>query len=587
MRLRLGVRSFGLVLGLIAAAPAWAADPAPDQFKPDQFKTEIESFLGKLDGITSGLVTWEGSDSFDSRQEGDTAIAVMTNARLAIHGHDQGHDTARVVFDRIEMRRAPAPDGGNAVKMAMVFPKQSVMTLGDGTETKLELKDATANAIVEEASLRVREMAVSLAGARLDHAATGDWMSFGPLSFSSKLTSAADGAWSTPIDFELKQIQFFLTEVPIGGAIDRIFYSASSEGPDIAALNRLRDRIDELRQQGDRSAAARAEALLELLPTVPALFSLVKGEVSVEGVAVRAVNGEPLVGVAKVNIGGALTGLASDTAAWRITLRQNDLALAPAILEPNKVPQNVVIDLGLENVATGPLRTLLEAIEKARNEATDAASQQATARMLGALAMLNPVFRIYELALKTKDVGISATAEAKGSPLAPKGYTAEADVVVRGFDALPALVGDAPFAEYLPLLKVIGTAAAGSDTKFHLASAPQKWISINGNDVTGWLSDDKPAPGQPRNLHPAHPPLQGEDVRAVQRALAAAKIAAPQTGTYDGATAAAVAQFQKQNALNIDGVADTATRDKLGVKPTPPPAGAKPPAGTKPPGRSN
>src|SRR5438045_4797174 len=94
MRLRLGVRSFALILGLIAAAPAWAADPAPDQFKPDQFKTEIESFLGKLDGITSGLVTWEGSDSFDSRQEGDTAIAVMTNARLAIHGHDQGHDTA-------------------------------------------------------------------------------------------------------------------------------------------------------------------------------------------------------------------------------------------------------------------------------------------------------------------------------------------------------------------------------------------------------------------------------------------------------------------------------------------------------------
>ena len=67
----------------------------------------------------------------------------------------------------------------------------------------------------------------------------------------------------------------------------------------------------------------------------------------------------------------------------------------------------------------------------------------------------------------------------------------------------------------------------------------------------------------------------------MQRALASAKITAPQTGTYDGATAAAVAQFQKQNSLNIDGVADAATRDKLGVKPTPPPAGAKPP------GRSN
>src|SRR5437764_15275028 len=117
MRLRLGVRSFGLVLGLIAAAPTWAADPAPDQVK-----SEIESLLKKLDGITSGLVTWEGSDSFDSGQEGDTAIAVMTNARLAIPGHDQRHDTALVVFDRIEIRRAPAVHGGHRVDMALVFP---------------------------------------------------------------------------------------------------------------------------------------------------------------------------------------------------------------------------------------------------------------------------------------------------------------------------------------------------------------------------------------------------------------------------------------------------------------------------------
>jgi hypothetical protein len=228
------------------------------------------------------------------------------------------------------------------------------------------------------------------------------------------------------------------------------------------------------------------------------------------------------------------------------------------------------------------LRTLLEIAGKLRNEANDAASQQAAQRMLGAAAMLNPVFRIYELALKTKDVGISATAETKGSPLAPKGYTAEGDVVVRGFDALPALVGDAPFAGYLPLLKVLGATAAGSDTKFHLASAPQKWITINGNDVTAWFTDDKPAAGQPRQLRPAEPPLQGEDVRAVQRALAAAKISTPQTGAYDGTTAAAVAQFQKQNGLNVDGIVNAATRDKLGVKPATQPDPAR-----KPPGRSN
>ena len=37
-----------------------------------------------------------------------------------------------------------------------------------------------------------------------------------------------------------------------------------------------------------------------------------------------------------------------------------------------------------------------------------------------------------------------ATAEARGSPLSPKGYTAEGDVKLRGIDALPALIDDAP-----------------------------------------------------------------------------------------------------------------------------------------------
>jgi Putative peptidoglycan binding domain len=557
MRSRITAIGASLVLCLLVASPASAA--AFDE----QFKSEIEEFLNKLTLTTQGLVSWEGSDALDFRHEGEAAVAIIGNARL-------------------EIRRAPVAGSPNAAKLDIVFPTQSTLTLADGTKTGLSLKDATASLVVEEASNRFRETVLSFAGARLEHPTTGDWMSFGPMSFASKLVGAADGGWSTPIDFELKQVEFFLTEVPIGGAIDRIAYDASSSGPDVAALNRLRDRIDELRQQGERPPAARLDALLELLPTVPTLFSLVKGEATVEGVAVRAATGEPLVGLAKTSIGGALTGLSGDTAAWRITLRQNGLTLANAILGPSKVPQDVVIDFGLEDVATGPLRTLLEAIGKARNGTNDADSQQATGRMLGAAAMLNPVFRIHEVALQTKDVGISATGKTTGSPLSPKGYAAEADVVVRGFDALPALVADLPGSEYLPLLKVIGTAAAGSDTKFHLASTPQKWITINGNDVTGWFADDKPAPGQPRQLRPAQPAQQGDDVRAVQRALASAKITAPQTGIYDGATAAAVAQFQKQNGLNVDGVVSAATRDKLGLKPAPPSGGA-----AKPPSRPN
>src|SRR5438132_1532005 len=530
MGLRLGANMAALVIGLAAALPAVAADPTADQFNakvqglagklaasgaaPDlgtgDLKAEIQGFLDKLSATTNGVVQWDGSDSFDFRQEGAAVLGIITNARFSIHEPQ----VSRVVFDRVEIRRDPVPDGSGAVKLAMVFPKQSTLTLEDGTETNFSLKDATASAIVEEPSSRVRETALSFAGARLEHKATGDWMSFGPLTFSSKLEGKADGGWATPIDFELKQIEFFLTEVPLGGAIDRIAYSASSAGPDLAALNRLRDRVDALRQEGEQTATARVNAVLDLLPTVPTLFSLLKGETNVEGVAVRAATGEPLVGLAKFAFGGALTGLSGDSAALRITLRQDGLTLAAAILDPSKVPHTVVIDFGVESVATAPLRTIIEAAAKFRDGASDGNSQQATQRMLGAAAMLTPVFRIYQLSLATQDVSVEASAEAKGSPLSPKGYTAEGDVTVRGFDALPNLVGDAPLADYLPLLKVLGTSGGGSEVKFHLASAPQKWITLNGNDISGWLASDEA--GQPRALRPALPPAEGNDVRAVQ-----------------------------------------------------------------------
>ncbi len=201
--------------------------------------------------------------------------------------------------------------------------------------------------------------------------------------------------------------------------------------------------------------------------------------------------------------------------------------------------------------------------------------------MIGAAAMLDPIFRIYDLAFETPDVGVEVTAEAKGSPLSPKGYTAGGDVAVRGFDKLPGLVGDVRLASYLPLLKEIGTTSAAADgtprIKFHLASAPPKWITVNGSDVGAWFAGNGPAAGQPRALRPADPPMTGGDVRAVQAALAAAKIDAPQNGAYDAATAVAVARFQKANALNVDGVVEAATRQKLGVKPEPPAPAPEPP----------
>src|SRR5205085_1042007 len=56
MRLRLRANFFRLALGVIVVTPAWAAEPAADQFK-----TEIEGVLDKLAATTNGLLTWDGS----------------------------------------------------------------------------------------------------------------------------------------------------------------------------------------------------------------------------------------------------------------------------------------------------------------------------------------------------------------------------------------------------------------------------------------------------------------------------------------------------------------------------------------------
>jgi hypothetical protein len=189
--------------------------------------------------------------------------------------------------------------------------------------------------------------------------------------------------------------------------------------------------------------------------------------------------------------------------------------------------------------------------------------------MLGAVSVLNPTFHIYDIAVDTEDVGVDLTAEAKGSPLAPKGYNAAGELVVRGFDAIPRLSAGTPFAEYLPVLKELGVEEKAPDGSprldFHLASAWPKWITINGNDVSAWFDGAEAKGGQPRVLKPSDPPMQGNDVKSLQRALAGAKVTVEQAGVYNSSTAAAVARFQKQNGMNVNGVVDGATRQRLGL----------------------
>jgi hypothetical protein len=61
------------------------------------------------------------------------------------------------------------------------------------------------------------------------------------------------------------------------------------------------------------------------------------------------------------------------------------------------------------------------------------------------------------------------------------------------------------------------------------------------------------------------PPLQGEDVRRVQQALANAGIAVEVDGIFGPATKAAVEQFQQREELAVDGIVGTATLKELGL----------------------
>jgi hypothetical protein len=233
-----------------------------------------------------------------------------------------------------------------------------------------------------------------------------------------------------------------------------------------------------------------------------------------------------------------------------------------------------MLDFGVADLSTQALTNLLHALITATDQRvsgeseSEAKKQEALQQALGAAAMLNPTFHIYEVAIDTDEVGVNLKAEAKGSPLTPKGYKASGDVAVRGFDSIPKLSSGIPFAQYLPVLREIGVEGTAPDgtprLQFHLASAPTDWIAINNNDVSAWFDGTEAAAAQPRLLKPSDPPMRGADVKNVQRALAVAKISVEQDGEYNSTTAGAVARFQKQNGLNVSGVVDAATGRRLG-----------------------
>lgn len=553
----------GGAVGALASKPAQGAQPAHG------LRADIDALLQKLETATGGVVTWDGAGQFDVRRDGNAEVADIADARITIHlAHVM---RAELALDRIEVRRVPGPD--NLTALDIKLPGKWMLRAETGDETKLALQDGTARVVLDMATGRARETSVAVARMRVDDKKTGDWISFGPLSFSSKLAAAGAG-WSQPIDFTVQHVGFMFNGGPAGGTIDRIAYGGRADGPDLAALNRLRDEIDAVNRKTVLTPDQQGQAFAALLPQLLSAFSEAKGELTIEGVAVRGVDDQSLVSFTEASLGGSLTRMPGDAEAVRVTLKENGLSLAPKLAGPSTVPRRAELDIGLEDIAIAPLRALVEASGKLRADSGGPADRQrAMQTLIGAVSKLNPRWRVYDLTVDTADVGIEAKAEAQGSPLNLAQAKAEADVAVRGFAALPEFVGHAPAAQFLPLLAEIGTPGHAPDGSprldFHLVSTLTKWLTINGNDVSAWFATTHAAPGEPRSLRPAVPPMAGKDVSAVQRALAAAHFNVPQTGLYDGATALAIARFQKRKGLNLDGVADSATLRKLGVSPQP------------------
>jgi peptidoglycan hydrolase-like protein with peptidoglycan-binding domain len=539
----------------------------------DALKAEIETYFNQL-----GVVHWDGADTFTARDDGDGAVAVIENARFSVRKDKaEPKPAATIIVDRITIRRKPASGGNDTVSYVISLPAATSLTTSDGTELTLSLADATATALVAEPGDHYRSLTAGFASARIERTGTGDWVKLGPMTTTSRVTATDGGGWSGPIEFELKGLEFLLASTSLAGKTERIGYTGEAGGSSLAELDALRDEVGELRAKAADEPAANAALWSAVLPKLLNIFDHSKGDLTVEGTTVKRPEGETLVTLAKATIAGSVTGLGGDKATVRWTFGHEGLAIAPSLVAEPQVPRRVAIDIGVEDIAGAPLRTILGAAGKTGPGASDADKQAALPQIIGAAMALKPVLRIYGMTIEFKDARVDATGEAERAPPAPIGYTASGDVTAHGFDALPGILTDKNDRMHLSLLGFIGNPGTDADgakvMRFHLAAQTGKPVSVNGSDLSGWFAGagqfGQMPPEPPRLLRLADPPETGDDVRAVQKAVKANQVEPLTDGVYDIATALAVARFQKQAGINVSGVVDDATAEKLGLKPKP------------------
>ena len=566
---------FGALLGWSHGAPADTAVP---------LKTEIDNYIRRIETSTEGHLHWQGADTYDVKQSGDTATAVIANAHLSFRKEaDDQKPIVSITLDRIEIRRSPGP-GSGLTEYTISFPTSSTIDISDGTELTVSLTNGGISFTLEAPGDHQRAMTLNLASGRIERKDHKDYLAFGALTSSWKIVRSDGGGWRAPFDLELKGLEFLFADTPLAGTVDRVLYGGEATGPSLSDLDAMRDKVAEIREQ--ESPEQKVAGWLGLLPQLVSVFSSSKGNMTVENIMAKKPDGETQVTLKKATLGGGLVGLDGEKAALSVTMGYEGLTLAPSLVPETQVPQRAVIDVVLEDVATSALRTLAEVASEAKPDAPHEVRQKAVQQLMLTAMSVNPVLRLRAASVDFKRVKIAATGEVKRAPPMPIGYSAMADIVVRGFDALPDIVTSELGRAYLPLLKFIGAAEAAADgaptVKFRLTSGLGQAIAVNGSNLAAWFNTHvarNPDTTQPRTLQLAVPPLTGDDVRTVQQALPADKQVNLTAGSYDTTTALAVAQFQKDSGLNVDGVVDTKTRDRLGIKPPPPAA----PPSTAPP----
>ena len=130
----------------------------------------------------------------------------------------------------------------------------------------------------------------------------------------------------------------------------------------------------------------------------------------------------------------------------------------------------MVFDFGIGDLSTQALTNLLQALASVTDEQasgerdTEKKKQQAIQQALGAAAMLNPTFHIYDIAARYGGCRGGSDRQKRRAHLSRRrAMRPQATLVIRGFDAIPQLSAGMPFAEYLPVLREMGVEEKAPD----------------------------------------------------------------------------------------------------------------------------